>query len=1132
MRKSFASTIIGTLVLTAIAVGEDQVVWQIGTKDRNFAEFVPVEHGNYRAQFDAGVNFTIGKSDAKKDFPRFQPGPEDWWAGKKQHSFNIHFDLKSTPKDLYVLRLDLVDTHDGRSPRLQITVNGEVSTERQLPRGVGHLALSRPDKGKAQVLEFLIAADLLKAKGNTIEIKSVAGSWTVYDALSLLHRDSDDLPAVAMTAEATIFHVEREGKLLQEILVQATGLVGDNNATVKLEAREGVDLIGSFDLGRPALGSINSAFQLPRMESARQLSLSLTCGKQTSATSLTQTPTRLWRIYCAPATHTDIGYTDIQDEVIELHNRNTDLALELIERYPDYHWNLESAWAAQMWLRDRPGWRHEEIYEASRKARLGIESSYLNMLTGLCSTEELIHNLYYSARLHREKGVPFKSHTLTDAPSHVWTLPTILANAGIKYLSVGVNQTRAPLFKKDIHKKSPFWWEGPDGSRILTWFTAGYSQAGHIGLKDGIDAMRIAIRANLRGWQQRGEDYPYDAILLHGAYTDNVYIGRGIAESITEYNKVYAYPKVVLCSNDVFFEYIEENFPDRIQVVRGCGGSYWEDGAGSSAMETGLNRLTHQDVVAAEAIWATAGALQGTTFPRDKFDDVWDNVLLYDEHTWGAHNSIRDPESDFVHRQWAVKAAYATDAHDQANRLIDNGLDELVARVKVADGSVLVFNPSGRVRTDVVTVKIPRGSIVMDGDNVVPQQIAHEDTALRDVTVAFVATKVPAVGYRSYQVLPEGPNPSNPQRFKDNVLENNFYRITFDSQAGAIASIIDKQLDKELVDAKSPYKLGQLIYAAGGVLKEGSTPINGPFPDQIEFKTSKGKSMNAAGSGPVYSSVKIAAELHQFQVAELETILHESQKRIDFKFRLNKHLTYDKEAVYIAFPIGGKNPQFRYEIGAGHVRPNEDQFPGACRDWFAVQRWVTVNTDDHAVAWSTVDAPLITLCDMTPGKWLDELPITNGTIFSYTMNNYWFTNYRAGQDGWFTFRYSLTSGKSIDPHAASLFGEQVQAPMRTTVAYPGREQTTLPSLHSFCSLGPDNIMLTTLKRADDGNGYIARMRELAGKDSSAVVSFALPGITSAARCDLVERDLGPLQIKQGKVEIPIKANSLATVRLK
>ena len=182
-----------------------------------------------------------------------------------------------------------------------------------------------------------------------------------------------------------------------------------------------------------------------------------------------------------------------------MHNRNTDLALDLAREYPLFHWNLESSWAAQMWFRDRPPSRHRELIEAARQKRVGIESGYLNMLTGLCSQEELIHDLYYSARLARQSGIPFESHTLTDAPSHVWTVPTILAGAGIRYLSVGVNQTRAPLFRKNIHHKSPFWWVGPDGSKVLTWFSDGYSQAERIGLKDGAERMQATLPGYLTG---------------------------------------------------------------------------------------------------------------------------------------------------------------------------------------------------------------------------------------------------------------------------------------------------------------------------------------------------------------------------------------------------------------------------------------------------------------------------------------------------------------------------------------------------------------------------------------------------------------------------------------------------------
>ena len=198
-----------------------------------------------------------------------------------------------------------------------------------------------------------------------------------------------------------------------------------------------------------------------------------------------------------------------------------------------------------------------------------------------------------------------------------------------------------------------------------------------------------------------------------------------------------------------------------------------------------------------------------------------------------------------------------------------------------------------------------------------------------------------------------------------------------------------------------------------------------------------------------------------------------------------------------------------------------------------MQRWVTVNTQDAGVAWSPIDTPLITLCQMTPGNWLDTLPITNGTVFAYVMNNYWFTNYKASQDGDFTFRYSLTSDKTMDPAAASLFGESVQAPMRAVRTLPQRAngQAALPVRMSLLSVEPASVTVTTVKPADDGKGVIVRIRETAGKDTDAIIKLALPNGGKFSRCDLVERNQEALQADGGAVSLKLKANSMAAVRV-
>ncbi|HOW69024.1 MAG TPA: polysaccharide lyase family protein [Phycisphaerae bacterium] len=1121
-------------VLLAFSAGttsgaDTDVLWQIGKTNKDYHDLGNAGDvfGGYTKAFPRDVRFTVGKSDPAKDFSASHPGPVDAWAGNKTHPFRINFDLQGPPATAYELRIDVLDTQGSFGPTLRVKVN-EQSTEIPLERGAGDMVVLHPEMGKNRALKFMIAGATLKPEGNTIELTVTRGSWLLYDAISLAKLTLEANVAPNLSVKPSLFFVEKEGKLQQELTVSVDRLLTTD--LVKIEVRSGEQQIGSGTLGRPMFGIASGPLHVAEATTERELVVTVSAGSQAITAKVTQKPQKKWRIYCAPSTHTDIGYTAQQEAVVALHNRNTDLALELSAEFPLYHWNLESSWAAQMWLRDNPPYRHEELYKAAREHRVGIETTYLNMLTGLCSDEELIRNMYYSARLHREHAVPFESYTLTDAPSHVWGLPSILAGAGVRYISIGSNQTRAPILKQNLHHKCPFWWEGPDGQRVLLWNTSGYSQAGNIGLREGMARMRQAIESDLMWWNGRS-DYPYDAILLHGAYSDNVAIGRDIAESITEYSKHYAYPKVILCSNDTFMKHIEKNFAGKIPVVRGCGGSWWEDGAGSSAVETAITRVAHQDIIAAETAWAVATG--GKPIPlstQTTFDEAWNNILLYDEHTWGAHNSIAEPDSDFVTRQWAVKAQYAYDAADASKRLLDQALVELAGQVNASDNSLLVFNPAGRSRTGLVKVDLPRELGITDEQGTpVPSQIVRQDV-MDVVTKMFRASDVPAVGYRTYKLIKETTRPAVPPRFNGTVLENDFYKVSFDPATGGILSLLDKKLNKELVDSAGKYRLGQLVYAAGGKCVDQYN-VDCPNFAEVRFSSPERARIEAGLAGPVYTSARTVANMPMFHRIELETILYEQERRVDFVVRLNKKMTREKEAVYIAFPFAGAEPRFRYEIGGGSVRPNEDHWPGGCRDWFSVQRWVTVNTNDVGVVWSAVDTPLITLCDMTPGKWLDELPITNGTVFAYALNNYWFTNYKAGQDGEFVFRYSLTSDARAEPATATLFGEDVQSPMRAVRLFAGRRSPKQPTAASLCEVQPSNVIITAVKPADDGKGVIVRVRETAGQATEAKVAVRFPGVTRVTGCDLVERNRDALAVTNGQVTVKLAANAMAAIRL-
>ena len=417
----------------------------------------------------------------------------------------------------------------------------------------------------------------------------------------------------------------------------------------------------------------------------------------------------------AASSHNDIGYTDIQPKCAERHCQNIDTAIDLFARFPEFRWNMEAAWQAENYVHSRSGRRLDDFYRFAREGKLGVQALYCNMLTGLCSTEEACRLTWFAHRLNREKGVPYRSATISDVPSQEASLPMILANAGIRYFSSGVNSDRAYNFVV-MQKKCPCWWEGPDGSRVLMMYAYAYAEADQWGLTDSVETARQRAVKRLLELEGR-PNYPFDAVFLHGALWDNQPLSARLAEVVAEWNRRYENPRMIFARNDEFFAYIEKRYGDKLPVYRGSAGTYWEDGAGSSARETTMDRYAHE-ALANGAKFSALAARCGAESPyrAEEINDAWRNCLLYDEHTWGAYCSISEPDSDFTKAQWKIKSQFAVDASKQAGAILAHGTQALASLVRTDGPALVVFNPTNWTRSGVAAVKLPEGLAVADPD--------------------------------------------------------------------------------------------------------------------------------------------------------------------------------------------------------------------------------------------------------------------------------------------------------------------------------------------------------------------------------------------------------------------------------
>jgi alpha-mannosidase len=627
--------------------------------------------------------------------------------------------------------------------------------------------------------------------------------------------------------------------------------------------------------------------------------------------------------------------------------------------------------------------------------------------------------------------------------------------------------------------------------------------------------------------------------VVYGSQWENTDLFPRQASIAGDWNKLYVYPHLQYSGFADAMHTIAASFGDSIPVVRGDGGPYWEYGIVSTARSAAIDRESEQRALAAEE-FSTVGSLvdPGARLEPEVLKRLWNNMVLYDEHTWGADRSVSDPESRESANQLAVKEAFATDAKRDVDYVLRRSLADLANSIYDPQGTLLVFNPLSWQRSSLVEIDLDRGHEIVDP--VTNQPVSYEvlSTGESYRHIRFLAQDVPSVGYKAYALKEIPDAPPDPQVVSAHALENQFYRVVLDTESGAVKSIFDKELNKELVNSASPYRFDQYLYVTGGdqspnrLLEYSAT---WPIPELTIHNAGGGRLVSVTNE-PFGVRARLESSGVNTPKIETEVILFNGQKKIEFINHVRKTEVYSKEGVYFAFPLAMNQPQFRYEIQNGVVDPAHDQLPGAGKEWFSVQHWVAADQGGVTAAIVPVDASLITLGDIVRGTWPREFGQRNGTIFSQVMNNYYFTNYAAGQGGEFTFRYVLTSGSNLGPAPLSRLGREEMSPLEVDQITPQDKAVNsarpLDSAQgSFLKLDQADVALVTWKQAEDGRGTILRFLELAGKGNDVAVEIPLLDVNAASMADALERNLRPLESSSHGFRFSVKPFQIVTVRV-
>ena len=814
--------------------------------------------------------------------------------------------------------------------------------------------------------------------------------------------------------------------------------------------------------------------------------------------------TRKWTIYLVQHTHTDIGYTRPPDELLPAFLRHIDYALDycdVTDDYPDdakFRWTCEASWVVREYLRRRPPEQIERLRKRVAEGRIEITAMFLNMVE--LADENIMAASLTPIREFRQHGLSVSTAMQNDVPGASWCLVDYFSDIDIRYLVMGVNNDRTP---RPFEKPTAFWWESPSGKRLLAWRPDHYHTGNHLGIHTGrLSTMERRTLKYLEFLEERG--YPFDRIGLQysGMQIDNSPPAIAECDLIRQWNEKYAWPKLRSALAREFPEYIEQHHAEALPVYRGAWPNWWNDGIAFAHVETGEARRTHADLLVAQGLLSVA-ALLGVEIPASAIDEirsVRDDLLFYDEHTYGAQEEFTHPMAENTIVQLNEKVSHLWEAVKHCALLRETAFGLLQSHVnRAAKPTVAIFNTlswprSGRVEVYIGHELLPldRQFRMVDGvtGRAVPVRIAR--SRFEGSYWTLWVHDVPPMGWKVIRIeVGDGKaSPAPATESEGNVLENRFYKVVVDPESGSLTSLVDKELGRDFVDHDSQWGFGEFIY---------DTLTDNHFFDRESFLERSTRSslrnvrVSLRDQGPIWKSLTISADADGCITTEekpgvqCEVRLYEPEKRIEFHFQMRKQYVNQPEAIYVAFPFALQDGVILYDAQGGLVTPGVNQIPGSSADWHTVQSFVSVRDQEGQVIFGSDEVPLVQFGDINMGKWQYIAKIDKPQVFSYVVNNYWTYGLRGTKESEFSWSYYLTSTRDTGNTPAARMGWASRIPLVARVFPAGPTPGGATSL-STLNVNTPNVLMVSVQPAREGDGILLLLREVDGRRTE--VEFA------------------------------------------
>jgi hypothetical protein len=947
-----------------------------------------------------------------------------------------------------------------------------------------------------------------------------------------------------------------QGALWHQVRLKLENAGPATAARVRIRVGQGPAQV--IDLGSIASGAVTKEIAVPDVDRPTPLRVEL-LGPEAAAPVATREvawqPMRKWTLYSVFYSHGGVGFGNYPHRIRhDVRHATIQRALEncrLTDGRPEnerFRYIVESTESVTSYLNScRPADR-EELARRWRERQVELAALHNVANSEQMGYEPLARLFYLSNRHLRDLlgGPHCRSALMNDVVGVTWPMVTFCQAADVPYLFHGHNMCAACMQPADA--EAVFRWQAPGGnpSAVLVR-SCDYGGYREDRLKDVTPAEmeRFIGRYADRGW-------PYAVLLLQNG-EDYEFATAEQLEKINAWNRRWAYPQIRYATMEMFFDAVRAEAQARhlpIKTFTGDSNNQWADEDASHAWALGLTRRLDERIPAAERFATIAATLTPGGYPWLDIYQAYHRMMLYYEHGGGAATAGKGShrvgaqhyETELrEHREVVTDAAYFCD------RALKASLDRLAAAIATTDPHTLVvFNPLARPRTDTVRFKAPAAL----GDCGLIDAATGRAVAVDRLPSSewlFVAADVPATGYKTFRVVPHAAVPAAAVEPAPLVMENRFYRLRFDPQTGAIASLWDRELNVDLVDQAAPHKLGEYVY------EQFTTPAF----DAGHVWSRPTSARLTMSRGPVAQTMTAEVQAAGARRLTQRVTLYADLKRIDFWMSLDKApsgrrltdhgqgVATGKEGVFVAVPLAVPGFRIQHELPGAVVEPIRQQFVGSCTAFYAVRHFTDLANRQFGVTVSSVEAPLVEY------GWPRSCPITfwphegdfesrleypkHSRVYLYLMNNMFDTAVRIDQRGPHEFHWSLRShAGDWRKGQADRFGWDTHNPLLVRLIV-GPQRGPLPAAHSFLSVDRPNVVCTTVKPAEaNGAGYIVRLAETHGTATTAAVALPFCGAVSGARETSLVEDDRPTTLKidaQGRVLVPLEPFGVKTVRV-